>query len=84
MEMTSIYIVYATDDWGARKDIVGVYTNKEIAIDHIINYYSENADLTESELQDARFQLNEFCQTQGITKADNFEIDVKSLNEWNW
>ena len=48
MEMTSIYIVYATDDWGARKDIVGVYTNKEIAIDHIINYYSENTDLTES------------------------------------
>ena len=84
MENKSVYIVYATDDWGARKDIVGVYTHKEIAIDHIINYYSENTDLTESELQDAEFQLNVYCQTQGITKADNFEIDVKSLNEWDW
>ena len=84
MEMTSVYIVYASDDWGARKGIVGIYTNKAIAIDHIIDYYRENTDLTESELQEARFQLNEFYQTQGITKADNFEIDIKSLNEWDW
>ena len=84
MENKSVYIVYATDDWGTRKDIVGVYTHKEIAINHIINYYSENTDLTESELQNAKFQLNEFYQTQGITKADNFEIYEKSLNEWDW
>ena len=51
MEMTSVYIVYAADDWGARKGIVGVYTDMAIAIDHIIDYYRENTDLTESELQ---------------------------------
>jgi nucleoid-associated protein YejK len=84
MEMTSVYIVYATDDWGARKGIVGIYTQKAIAIDHIIDYYRENTDLTESELQEARQQLYDFYQTQGITKADNFEIDIKSLNEWDW
>jgi hypothetical protein len=84
MEMTSVYIVHATDDWGARKGIVGIYTNKAIAIDHIIEYYRENTDLTESELQEARQQLYDFYQTQGITKADNFEIDIKSLNEWDW
>ena len=84
MEMTSVYIVYAADDWGTRKGIVGVYTDKEIAIDQTIDYYRENTDLTESELQEARNQLNEFYQTQGITKADNFEIDIKSLNEWDW
>ena len=84
MEMTSVYIVYATDDWGARKGIVGIYTQKAIAIDHIIDYYRENTDLTESELQEARFQLNELYQTQGIIKSDNFEIDIKSLNEWDW
>lgn len=84
MEMTSVYIVYAADDWGARKGIVGIYTQKAISIDHIIDYYRENTDLTESELQEARNQLNEFYQTQGITKADNFEIDIKSLNEWDW
>ena len=84
MEMTSVYIVYATDDWGARKGIVGIYTNKAIAIDHIIDYYRENTDLTESELQEARQQLYDFYQTQGITKADNFDIDIKSLNEWDW
>jgi CRISPR/Cas system CMR-associated protein Cmr1 (group 7 of RAMP superfamily) len=84
MEMTSVYIVYATDDWGARKGIVGIYTNKAIAIDHIIDYYRENTDLTESKLQEARQQLYDFYQTQGITKADNFDIDIKSLNEWDW
>lgn len=84
MEMTSVYIVYAADDWGARKGIVGVYTDMAIAIDHIIDYYRENTDLTESELQEARQQLYDFYQTQGITKADNFEIDIKSLNEWDW
>lgn len=84
MDTTSVYIVYAADDWGTRKGIVGVYTDKEIAIDHIIDYYRENTDLTESEIEEARQQLNEFYQTQGITKADNFEIDIKSLNEWDW
>lgn len=84
MEMTSVYIVYTTDDWGARKGIVGIYTKKAIAIDHIIDYYRENTDLTESELQEARQQLYDFYQTQGITKADNFDIDIKSLNEWDW
>lgn len=84
MEMTSVYIVYASDDWGARKGIVGVYTDKAIAVDHIIDYYRENTDLTESELQEARQQLYDFYQTQGIVKADNFEIDIKSLNEWDW
>ena len=84
MEMTSVFIVYAADDWGARKGIVGVYTDMAIAIDHIIDYYRENTDLTESELQEARQQLYDFYQTQGITKADNFEIDIKSLNEWDW
>lgn len=84
MEMTSVYIVYATDDWGARKGIVGIYTQKAIAIDHIIDYYRENTDLTESELQEAKQQLYDFYQTQGITKADNFDIDIKSLNEWDW
>ena len=84
MEMTSVYIVYAADDWGTRKGIVGVYTDKEIAIDQTIDYYRENTDLTESELQEARFQLSMYYQTQGITKADNFEIDIKSLNEWDW
>ena len=84
MDMTSVYIVYAADDWGARKGIVGIYTDKAIAIDDIIDYYRENTDLTESELQDARQQLYDFYQTQGITKADNFDIDIKSLNEWDW
>jgi hypothetical protein len=84
MDTTSVYIVYAADDWGSRKGIVGIYTDKVIAVDHIIDYYRENTDLTESELQEARFQLNEYYQTQGITEADNFEIDVKSLNEWDW
>lgn len=84
MDMTSVYIVYAADDWGARKGIVGIYTDKAIAIDHIIDYYRENTDLTESELQDAKQQLSDFYQTQGINKADNFEIDIKSLNEWDW
>ena len=84
METTSVYIVYATDDWGKRKGIVGIYTNKDIAIEHIINYYRENNYLTESELQKAKQQLIEFYQTQGIIKADNFEIDVKTLNEWDW
>ena len=84
MASVSVYIVYAADDWGTRKGIVGIYTNKTIAVDHIIDFYRENTDLTESELQEARNQLNEFYQTQGITKADNFEIDIKSLNEWDW
>lgn len=84
MDTTSVYIVYAADDWGTRKGIVGVYTDKEIAIDQTIDYYRENTDLTESELQEARFQLSMYYQTQGITKADNFEIDIKSLNEWDW
>ena len=49
---------FMPDDWGARKGIVGIYTNKAIAIDHIIkDYYRENTDLTESELQEARQQL---------------------------
>lgn len=84
MDTTSVYIVYATDDWGARKDIVGIYTQKAIAIDHIIDYYRENTDLTESEIEEARQQLYDFYQTQGITKADNFDIDIKPLNEWDW
>ena len=84
MEMTSVYIVYATDDWGARKGIVGIYTDKAIAIDHIIDYYRENTNLNESELWEVKQQLYDFYQTQGITKADNFEIDIKSLNEWDW
>lgn len=84
MDTTSVYIVYAADDWGTRKGIVGIYTDKEIAIDQTIDYYRENTDLTESELQEARFQLSMYYQTQGITKADNFEIDIKSLNEWDW
>lgn len=84
MDTTSVYIVYATDDWGARKGIVGIYTKKSIAIDHIIKHYRENTDLTESEIEEARQQLYDFYQTQGITKADNFDIDIKSLNEWDW
>lgn len=84
MDTTSVYIVYATDDWGARKGIVGIYTKKPIAIDDIIKHYRENTDLTESEIEEARQQLYDFYQTQGITKADNFDIDIKSLNEWDW
>ena len=44
MDMTSVYIVYAADDWGKRKGIVGIYTHRAIAIDHIIDYYRENTD----------------------------------------
>jgi nucleoid-associated protein YejK len=84
MEMTSLYIVYAADDWGTRKGIVGMYSNRATAINHIIDYYRENTDLTENELKDVEDQLYEYYQTQGITKADNFEIDIKSLNEWDW
>lgn len=84
MASVSVYIVYASDDWGARKGIVGIYTKKSIAIDHIIKHYRENTDLTESEIEEARQQLYDFYQTQGITKADNFDIDIKPLNEWDW
>lgn len=84
MKTKTVYLVHACDDWGAHKGLAGIYTNKEIAIDDIINDYRNNYDFTESELQEARQQLQDFYQTQGITKADNFEIEVKSLNEWDW
>lgn len=84
MEMTSVYIVYATDIWGEKKGVVGIYTHKAIAINHIIEYYRENTRLTESEIEKARQQLYDLYKTHGITKADNFEIDIKLLNEWDW
>ena len=84
MKTKTVYLVHACDDWGAHKGLAGIYTNKEIAIDDIIKDYRNNYDFTESELQEARQQLQDFYQTQGITKADNFEIEVKSLNEWDW
>lgn len=84
MKTKIVYLVHACDDWGAHKGLAGIYTDKALAIDDIIKDYRENYDFTESELQEARQQLQDFYQTQGITKADNFEIDIKSLNEWDW
>ena len=84
MKTKTVYLVHACDDWGAHKGIAGIYTDKEIAIDDIIKDYRNNYDFTESELQEVRQQLQDFYHTQGITKADNFEIEVKSLNEWDW
>ena len=69
---------------GTHKGIAGIYTDKNIAIDHIIKDYRENSDLTDSEIEEAKYQLEEYYQTQGITTADNFEIEVKSLDEWEW
>lgn len=83
MEMTSVYIVYATDDWGARKGIVGVYSEESLAIEDIIKHLQERG-LSEDDIEEARYELLEYHQTQGITKADNFEIAVNSLNEWDW
>lgn len=81
MKTNTVYLVHDCGDWGA---LAGIYTDKEIAIDDIIKYYRNNYDFTESELQEVRQQLQDFYHTQGITKADNFEIEVKSLNEWDW
>lgn len=84
MKTNTVYLVHACDDWGTHKGIAGIYTDKEIAIDHIINDYRENSDLTESEIENAEYELTEYYHTQGITKADNFEIEVIELNEWDW
>ena len=84
MKSKTVYLVHACDDWGTHKGIAGIYTDKSTAIEHIINDYRENSDLTESESEEAKYQLEECYQTQGIKKADNFEIEVKSLDEWDW
>lgn len=84
MKTNTVYLVHACDDWGTHKGIAGIYTDKKIAIDHIINDYRENSDLTESEIENAEYELTEYSHTQGITKADNFEIEVMELNEWDW
>ena len=84
MKTNTVYLVHACDDYGQHKGIAGIYTEKSIAIDHIIKDYRENSDLTDSEIEEAEYQLNEYYQTQGITKADNFEIEVMTLNEWDW
>ena len=84
MKSKTIYLVHACDDWGTHKGIAGIYTDKSTAIEHILNDYRDNSDLTDSEIEEAKYQLEEYYQTQGITTADNFEIEVKSLDEWDW
>ena len=84
MKTNTVYLVHACDDWGTHKGIAGIYTDKSTAIEHIINDYREHSDLTESEIEEAKYQLEEYYQTQGITKTDNFEIEVMELNEWDW
>ena len=84
MKSKTVYLVHACDDWGTHKGIAGIYTDKSTAIEHILNDYRDNSDLTDSEIEEAKYQLEEYYQTQGITTADNFEIEVKSLDEWDW
>ena len=84
MKSKTVYLVHACDDWGTHKGIAGIYTDKSTAIEHILNDYRDNSDLTDSEIEEAKYQLEEYYQTQGITTADNFEIEVKSLDDWDW
>jgi hypothetical protein len=83
MEKT-VYLVYSCEDWGEHKGVAGVYTKKSIAIEHILEDYRNNYDFTDEELEEIKYQLNEYNQTQGITKADNYDIEVKTLDEWDW
>jgi hypothetical protein len=83
MEKT-VYLVHACDDWGAHIGIAGIYTKKSIAIKHILSDYRNNYNFTDEQLEEVEFQLNEYNQTQGIPNADNYDIEVKTLDEWDW
>lgn len=83
MEKT-VYLVHACDDWGAHIGIAGIYTKKSIAIEHILEDYRNNYDFTDEQLEEVKSQLEEYSQTQGITNADNYDIEVKTLDEWDW
>lgn len=65
-------------------NIAGVYTKKSIAIEHILQDYRNNYDFSKDELDEVKYQLEQYDQTQGITKADNYDIEVKTLDEWDW
>ncbi len=80
----TVYLVHVCDDWGAHIGKAGIYTKKSIAIEHILEFYRNNYDFTDDQIEDVKFQLEEYDQTQGITNADNFEIEVKTLDEWDW
>lgn len=80
----TVYLVHACDDWGAHIGIAGIYTKKSIAIEHILNDYRNNYNFTDEQLVEVEFQLNEYNQTQGIPNADNYDIEVKTLDEWDW
>lgn len=80
----SIYLVHACDIDGSHKGIAGIYTNKELAIEHIVNHYCEDTEIPVSEIERARFDLNEYYHTQDIVGADNYDIEVKPLDEWDW
>lgn len=83
MEKT-VYLVHVCDDWGKHIGIAGIYTKKSIAIEHILEDYHNNYNFTDEELEDVKYQLEEYSQTQGITKADNYDIETKTLDEWDW
>ena len=58
----TVYLVHACDDWGAHIGIAGIYTKKSIAIEHILEFYRNNYDFTKEQLEDVKFQLEEYLQ----------------------
>lgn len=80
----TVYLVHVCDDWGTHIGIAGVYTKKSVAIEHILQDYRDNYDFTDSELDEIKYQLEEYAQTQGVTKVDNYDIETRTLDEWTW
>lgn len=80
----TVYLVHVCDDWGKHIGIAGIYTKKSIAIEHILEDYRNNYDFTKDQLEEVKYQLEQYDQTQGITNADNYDIEVKTLDEWDW
>ena len=80
----TVYLVHVCDEWGSHINIAGIYTKKSIAIEHILQDYRNNYDFSKDELDEVKYQLEQYDQTQGITKADNYDIEVKILDEWDW
>ena len=59
----TVYLVHVCDDWGAHIGKAGIYTKKSIAIGHILDFYRNNYDFTDDQIEDVKFQLEEYDQT---------------------
>lgn len=75
-----VFVVYSGNQWLEynSKEIIGIYTSQNKAIDEIIANRCKKED--DEDVDELRYELERYGQTQG--RRVNYMIEEMELDEW--